>query len=77
MMDAKEETIDPVCGMTIERSKAPFERAHSGQTFYLCSAQCTAKFDIDGDAYVAAARLSLPGWGLTPHPEHVIRQFRP
>jgi Cu+-exporting ATPase len=75
-MMQNEKAIDPVCGMTIDKKKAPFERQHSGETFYLCSAECATKFDVDGDAYATTARLNLPGWGLTPHPENVVKQFR-
>jgi YHS domain-containing protein len=68
--------IDPVCGMKFDKTRAPFQREHNGETFYLCSTECAQKFDIDGEAYVATARLSLPGWGQTPHPESVVKQFR-
>lgn len=70
------DVIDPVCGMTIVRSKAPYQREHTGTTYYLCSTGCAARFDSDGDAYVATARLKLPGWGMTPHPDEVVKQFR-
>jgi Cu+-exporting ATPase len=69
--------IDPVCGMTIRVVQAPYARDHGGTTYYLCSIECRAKFDADGEAYVATARLDLPGWGETPHPESVVDQFRP
>jgi Cu+-exporting ATPase len=75
-MGGDEQVIDPVCGMTIEKNRAPFEREHSGQVFHLCSAACAKKFDSDGDAYATTARLNLPGWGSTPHPESVVKQFR-
>ena len=71
-----EMVIDPVCGMTIRKEAAPLMREHAGETFYLCSAECGVKFDGDADAYVTAARLNLPGWGKTPHPENVVKQFR-
>ena len=69
--------IDPVCGMTITRVQAPFTREHAGATYYLCSIECARRFDADGEAYVAVARLGLPGWGETPHPPAVTEQFRP
>lgn len=70
------QVIDPVCGMTISADQAPHQREHSGATWYLCSMECCLKFDADADAYVTVARLGLPGWGKTPHPESVIEQFR-
>jgi len=62
--------------MTISTAQAPFTHEHAGTVWYLCSAECRMKFEADGAAYVAAARLNLPGWGQTPHPESVIEQFR-
>ena len=75
-MQPHRDVIDPVCGMTITTVQAPFARDHAGVTYYLCSIECCGKFDADGAAYVAAARLDLPGWGETPHPESVVEQFR-
>lgn len=76
-MNSLGDVIDPVCGMTISKDKAPVARVHGEATFYLCSVACGAKFDADPDAYAAVSRLDLPGWGETPHPESVIKQFRP
>ena len=76
-MNSLDDVIDPVCGMTISRSSAPVIKAHGDVTFYLCSVECAAKFDADADAYAAVSRLDLPGWGMTPHPERVTKQFRP
>ena len=75
-MDTSEDVIDPVCGMTIRQSRAPITREYGSSTFFLCSVECGAKFDADADAYAAVSRLGLPGWGETPHPDSVIRQFR-
>ena len=75
-MPSENQVIDPVCGMTITKAQAPFAREYDGSTYYLCSSQCLAKFDSDADAYSATAKLDLPGWGRTPHPESVTRQFR-
>ena len=75
-MSSRDEVIDPVCGMTILRSEAPHHREHGGSTYYMCSAGCASRFDTDGDAYATTAKLNLPGWGRTPHPEDVVKQFR-
>jgi len=71
-----DEVIDPVCGMTIPKARAPFNAEHEGSTYYFCSVQCASRFDADADAYAAAAKLNLPGWGETPHPDSVAKQFR-
>jgi YHS domain-containing protein len=73
----RDEVIDPVCGMTISRAEAPHQRELEGNTYFLCSAGCASRFDTDGVAYAAAAKLDLPGWGRTPHPDSVVEQFRP
>jgi YHS domain-containing protein len=71
-----QDVVDPVCGMTITTSQAPFTRELDGATYYLCSAACAQRFDADGAAYAAVARLQLPGWGLTQHPPAIVEQFR-
>ena len=39
------------CGMQIEPGDAAGTRTGMGRTFYLCSADCLAKFDRDPDTY--------------------------
>jgi len=43
---------DPVCGMTVERSKTPFRSEWNGKTVYFCSAGCKERFDADPERYV-------------------------
>ncbi len=45
---------DPVCGMTVDRSKALTE-SYAGRTYYFCSEDCRARFREDPERYVAAA----------------------
>lgn len=59
--------IDPVCGMTIALP-AVTTRVHDSSEFHFCSHLCAGRFDADGDAYAAVARLDLPGWGQTATP---------
>jgi uncharacterized membrane protein YraQ (UPF0718 family)/YHS domain-containing protein len=42
--------VDPVCGMTVERSKALTER-HGGRTFHFCSEHCRSLFRTDPARY--------------------------
>ena len=37
-------TKDPVCGMSIEESKAAASLVHQGRTYYFCSENCKTKF---------------------------------
>jgi YHS domain-containing protein len=75
-MASHDQVVDPVCGMTIARFQAPYTREHAGSTYYLCSAICTQRFEVDADAYATVARMNLPGWGQTPHPPDIVDQFR-
>jgi uncharacterized protein len=43
---------DPVCGMTVDRSKA-LSLEHGGRTYYFCSEECRGAFESDPEAYVA------------------------
>jgi FtsP/CotA-like multicopper oxidase with cupredoxin domain/YHS domain-containing protein len=57
MQDAtKKQVLDPVCGMMILPADAAATRDVDGQTYYLCSSGCAAKFDADAMAYIAAVR---------------------
>jgi Cu+-exporting ATPase len=47
---------DPVCGMTVEPSKAPAKQAHRGNTYYFCSKRCAERFAKEPDKF-----LSTPG----------------
>ena len=42
---------DPVCGMTVDPTKAAATREHDGTTFYFCSAGCAETFDADPHRY--------------------------
>jgi uncharacterized membrane protein YraQ (UPF0718 family)/YHS domain-containing protein len=46
---------DPVCGMTVDRSKTPYRSEFKGQTAYFCSAGCKASFDEAPERYVDPA----------------------
>jgi uncharacterized membrane protein YraQ (UPF0718 family)/YHS domain-containing protein len=43
---------DPVCGMTVDRSKSPYRSEWNGKTVYFCSAACKERFDDDPERYV-------------------------
>lgn len=45
---------DPVCGMTIDASKAAGKSTHGSQTYFFCSASCKGKFDADPHTYLGA-----------------------
>ena len=43
---------DPVCGMTIEESKAAATEEYQNTTLYFCSDSCHSKFQASPDQYV-------------------------
>jgi xanthine dehydrogenase accessory factor len=49
------EAKDPICGMTVDISKAKHTSEFHGNTFYFCCAGCKQKFDKQPDRYARAA----------------------
>ena len=47
---------DPVCGMTVDRSKTPFRSEWNGQTYYFCSAGCKDRFDAEPERFSDSSR---------------------
>jgi xanthine dehydrogenase accessory factor len=49
------EAKDPVCGMSVNPSKARRKSEYEGATFYFCCAGCKQAFDREPQRYLAAA----------------------
>lgn len=50
-------TIDPVCGMTVDkRKKADNNHVHDGKTYYFCCQGCVGKFSADPEKYLDASQ---------------------
>jgi Cu+-exporting ATPase len=49
------QTLDPVCGMTIDPITAKHQAEFRDQTYYFCCGGCKAKFVADPDQYLKAA----------------------
>src|ERR1700688_4005461 len=45
---------DPVCGMTVEPSKAAAKQELRGATYYFCSRGCAARFANEPEKFLAA-----------------------
>ena len=56
-----DQTVDPVCGMTIGTKDAK-TAAYGGRIFYFCSTNCRDKFEAAPDTYAKNAS--------TPHEGH-------
>lgn len=50
------ETLDPVCGMTVEMSTARYTSEHGSRTYYFCCPACKRAFDGSPEEY--ASRIS-------------------
>lgn len=44
---------DPICGMTVEKSKAKHKAEFQGKMFYFCCAGCKQKFELSPERYLA------------------------
>ncbi|HEY2360218.1 MAG TPA: XdhC family protein [Candidatus Angelobacter sp.] len=47
------EAKDPICGMTVEKSKAKHKLEFQGKMFYFCCAGCKQKFEQSPERYLA------------------------
>jgi len=47
--------VDPVCGMTIDPSKAAGKSEHKGTTYFFCSDHCKKTFDADPEGTLKKA----------------------
>jgi YHS domain-containing protein len=50
-----ETEVDPVCGMTVEKSSASATRRHSSKTYYFCSGGCAETFDLQQERFLNTA----------------------
>jgi YHS domain-containing protein len=48
---------DPVCGMTVDPSRAKATHEHAGKTYYFCCAGCKEKFSADAAKYLMPKTL--------------------
>lgn len=49
-----EQTVDPVCGMTVQTKNAK-SAVHEGHIYYFCSEDCRAKFEAAPASYLKGA----------------------
>jgi YHS domain-containing protein len=45
-------SLDPVCGMKVDESRAARKTGYAGQVFYFCSADCYQKFTENPGFYI-------------------------
>ena len=48
------EPVDPVCGMTVDPTRAAGRAEHAGRTYLFCSGHCLGEFQRDPARYAGA-----------------------
>ncbi|MBI1684911.1 heavy metal translocating P-type ATPase [Caulobacter hibisci] len=76
------ETVDPVCGMTVNPATTAHKWSHDGRSYVFCSAGCRAKFVADPQKYLAgdeqAPAKGAPAGTIYTCPMHPeVRQVGP
>ena len=51
--------IDPVCGMTVDKTSATCSHVHEGETYYICSTHCRANFEANPAAVLWLERVTF------------------
>ena len=67
--DARETTIDPVCGMTVDPATAKWMTTHDAVDYLFCSRSCRDRFLAQPAAYIKASRPAEQS-----HERHVAAQ---
>ncbi len=62
--DQAEQAADPVCGMTVDPSKA-VSITHAGEIYYFCREGCRDKFTANPDRYLSGTREGSGGASAT------------
>ncbi len=52
VVDSSSRAKDPVCGMTVDKSKARHHAKRGDQTYYFCCEACKTKFNADPESYL-------------------------
>ena len=57
---ARDEVMDPVCGMTIAREDAVGHASYKGQTYYFCSQSCLESFQANPAGFIESSQAAAP-----------------
>jgi uncharacterized protein len=60
---------DPVCGMTVDRTKTGYRSEYKGRAVYFCSSGCKASFDAAPESYVDPAGREVTALAHAGDPE--------
>ncbi len=78
--DSSAESIDPVCGMTVDPATAEHRHEHQGHVYAFCSTRCLEKFRSDPERYLSerAKATDAPADAIYTCPMHPeIEQIGP
>src|SRR5216684_160867 len=66
---------DPVCGMTVDPSRAAATQEHEGKTYYFCCRGCQEKFRAEPAKYLAPnpPKPPKPLMGIAPAPMAAVQ----
>ena len=56
------QTVDPVCGMTVDPDKTKLLSIHRGYKYYFCSKGCLKSFEAEPDKYLHPKPAKKKGW---------------
>lgn len=56
-----DESLDPVCGMSVERENAKYKTVFGDETFYFCCLRCKETFDKSPQLYLGATTQPRSG----------------
>ena len=51
---------DPVCGMSVDPSRAVAKSEHDGKTYYFCASGCAKRFEADPEKYLTKDQAAAP-----------------
>jgi Cu+-exporting ATPase len=58
-------TRDPVCGMTVDSTKAVAHFEHRGKTYFFCAKGCAQKFSVNPERYLNPSPTAAPASSAT------------
>ena len=67
------ESVDPVCGMTVQPATAAGSYEYQGKTYYFCAASCLTKFRADPIYYLTPPEQRAPR--VTPVPSGGVVEY--
>ena len=71
------DTLDPVCGMTVDPAKAKAELEHGGKKYYFCCPGCAEKFKSAPESFLKPKGPTLVSIGTAQSPQSAPKSRPP